>query len=149
MTELALIAAIQGALGPLPARVLTGSGDDAAVVRADAVAVTSIDTVVEGVHFELATHSPADVGHKALATALSDVTDGVATAAGHLARASDVTLALSLESLPLAAGVEDAEFAASAGDDYELLFTAPPAARAAVERAAAATGTRVTWLGDV
>src|SRR3954447_12394859 len=73
MTELGLIAAIQAALGPLPARVLTGSGDDAAVVRADAVAVTSIDTVVDGVHFDLATHSPADVGHKALATALSDL----------------------------------------------------------------------------
>src|SRR4051812_39419986 len=71
--ELDLIAAIQPALGPLPARVLTGPGDDAAVVRADAVAVTSIDTVVDGVHFELATHSPADVGHKALATALSDI----------------------------------------------------------------------------
>src|SRR5690242_2357415 len=73
MGELELIAAIQSALGPLPARVLTGPGDDAAVVRADAVAVTSIDTVVDGVHFELATHSPADVGHKALATALSDI----------------------------------------------------------------------------
>src|SRR5690242_21726560 len=73
MGELELIAAIQSALGPLPARVLTGPGDDAAVVRADAVAVTSIDTVVDGVHFELVTHSPADVGHKALATALSDL----------------------------------------------------------------------------
>src|SRR3954466_13056659 len=71
--ELELIRAIQAALGAAPARVLTGSGDDAAVVRADAVAVTSIDTVVDGVHFELATHSPADVGHKALATALSDI----------------------------------------------------------------------------
>src|SRR3954465_10956362 len=71
--ELELIAAIQAALGPPPPRVLTGPGDDAAVVRADAVAVPSIDTVVDGVHFELATHSPADVGHKALATALSDI----------------------------------------------------------------------------
>src|SRR4051812_23929546 len=73
MVELELIRAIQAALGPPPPRVLTGPGDDAAVVRADAVAVTSIDTVVDGVHFELATHSPADVGHKALATALSDI----------------------------------------------------------------------------
>jgi len=42
-------------------------------VRADGVSVTSIDTIVDGVHFRLDTHSPADVGHKALATALSDI----------------------------------------------------------------------------
>ena len=73
-TELDLIAAIRAALGPLPPRVLVGPGDDASVVRADGAAVvTSIDTVVDGVHFSLATHSAADVGHKALATALSDL----------------------------------------------------------------------------
>jgi thiamine-monophosphate kinase len=49
------------------------TGDDAAVVRAAALAVTSIDTVVEGTHFRLSTHSPADVGWKALAGALSDL----------------------------------------------------------------------------
>ena len=49
------------------------TGDDAAVVRARALAVTSIDTVVDGVHFSLATHAPGDVGWKALATALSDL----------------------------------------------------------------------------
>jgi thiamine-monophosphate kinase len=48
-------------------------GDDAAVIRARALAVTSIDTVVDGVHFSLATHAPSDVGWKALATALSDL----------------------------------------------------------------------------
>ena len=73
MSELDLIRAIEATLRALPPRVLTGPGDDAAVVRADGVAVTSIDTVVDGVHFELATHSPADIGHKALATALSDL----------------------------------------------------------------------------
>jgi thiamine-monophosphate kinase len=68
-----LIAAIQAALGPAGERVVRPTGDDAAVVRTRPFAVTSIDTVAEGVHFKLATHSFADAGHKALATALSDL----------------------------------------------------------------------------
>jgi thiamine-monophosphate kinase len=71
--ELALIEAIRQTLGPPGARVVRASGDDAAVVRARPFAVTSIDTVAEGVHFDRATCSPADVGHRALATALSDL----------------------------------------------------------------------------
>jgi thiamine-monophosphate kinase len=71
--ELELIAAIEQALGHRDERLVRWMGDDAAVVRARAYAVTTIDTVAEGVHFELATHSPADVGWKALATSLSDV----------------------------------------------------------------------------
>ena len=73
MAELELIAAIQQALAPPGERVVRWVGDDAAVVRSRPFAVTSIDTVAEGVHFELASHSPADVGHKALAAALSDL----------------------------------------------------------------------------
>ncbi|MEX1141815.1 MAG: thiamine-phosphate kinase [Thermoleophilaceae bacterium] len=73
MGELELIAAIQRALGTPGGRVVRGTGDDAAVVRSRPFAVTSIDTVADGVHFDLATCSPADVGHKALATALSDL----------------------------------------------------------------------------
>lgn len=73
MKETELIAAIEGALARPGARVLRWVGDDAAVVRARPIAVTSIDTVAEGVHFTLDTHSPADVGHKALAVALSDL----------------------------------------------------------------------------
>jgi tetratricopeptide (TPR) repeat protein len=46
-----------------------------------------------------------------------------------------------------AAAIRDAqELAAAAGDDYELLFTAPADARAEIERAA---GLPVTWLGEV
>jgi thiamine-monophosphate kinase len=71
--ELELIRAIQAAIQDRGGRTVRWTGDDAAVVRARALAVTSIDTVVDGVHFSLATHSPADVGWKALATALSDV----------------------------------------------------------------------------
>ena len=67
----------------------------------------------------------------------------------HIARASGVTLDLRLADLPLAPGVESAEGAATDGDDYELLFTTPPERRAAAEQAAATSGTRVSWLGDV
>jgi thiamine-monophosphate kinase len=71
--ELRLIAAIQRAVDSRGERVVRFTGDDAAVVRARPFAVTSIDTVVEEVHFELSTHSPEDVGWKALGSALSDL----------------------------------------------------------------------------
>ena len=74
MAELELIAAIERMLRTRGDALLRGPGDDAAVVRASGgVAVTSIDAMVEGVHFKLSTHSPGDVGHRALAAALSDL----------------------------------------------------------------------------
>ncbi len=73
MAELALIAALERSLGVRGDRVVRALGDDAAVVGARAVAVTSLDTAVEGVHFRLDTHTPGDIGHKALAAALSDL----------------------------------------------------------------------------
>ncbi len=50
-------------------------GDDAAVVRARAVCVTSVDAMVDGVHFRLGGNwmTPAQVGWRALAAALSDL----------------------------------------------------------------------------
>jgi thiamine-monophosphate kinase len=71
--EHALIEAIAGALAPRGERIRRWIGDDAAVIRAGAFAVVSVDTMVEGVHFRLAWSSPAEVGHKALASALSDL----------------------------------------------------------------------------
>jgi thiamine-monophosphate kinase len=79
--ELDLVSSIERTLSSRGERLARWVGDDAAVVRADGVAVTSIDTVAEGVHFRLDTHTPADVGHKALAAALSDLA-GMGTAAG-------------------------------------------------------------------
>ncbi|MEA2220665.1 MAG: thiamine-monophosphate kinase [Solirubrobacteraceae bacterium] len=74
MDEFALIAAMRERFGPPPERVIVGSGDDAAVVRARALSVTSIDAMVDGVHFRLGdTASAADAGHRALAGALSDL----------------------------------------------------------------------------
>jgi thiamine-monophosphate kinase len=71
--ELELIAAIETALADRSGRLVRWTGDDAAVTRARPYAVTSIDTLVDGVHFDRGTHSLRDIGWKALATALSDL----------------------------------------------------------------------------
>ena len=297
MRERELVAAIERAAEGPDARVVRWIGDDAAVVRSRPLAVTSIDTVVDGVHFELSTHSPGDVGHKALAVALSDlaamgadpgeayvslalpegfgvdavldlvraldelarregvtlaggdlvratvlvvtasvtgwaeeerevvgrdgagagdlvgvtgelggaaaglallrghagevserdelvrrhlrpeprlaagralaaagasamidVSDGIASDARHLGERSGVELRVRLDDLPLAPGVaavadaaghDPRELAATGGDDYELLLTAPSARRAQLEQAAVEGGTRLTWIGEV
>jgi thiamine-monophosphate kinase len=73
--ELSLIAAFEQLLRPRSDRIVRWVGDDAAVVRARPFAVTSIDAMVDGVHFRL-DHpgvSTADAGHRALAAALSDL----------------------------------------------------------------------------
>src|SRR5919202_2371759 len=71
--EFDLIQKIRASLGRRGDRVLRAIGDDAAVVTADGVVVTSIDAFVEGVHFRLATTSLTDLGHKCLAASLSDL----------------------------------------------------------------------------
>jgi thiamine-monophosphate kinase len=71
--ELELIAAIETALADRSGRLVRWTGDDAAVTRARPFAVTSIDTLVDGVHFRRETHGAREIGWKALATALSDI----------------------------------------------------------------------------
>jgi thiamine-monophosphate kinase len=71
--ELELIEAIEATLAPGGPRIVRWLGDDAAVVRARGYAVTSLDTIVEGVHFQRAQIGPAEIGHRALAAALSDL----------------------------------------------------------------------------
>jgi thiamine-monophosphate kinase len=75
MGERALIAAFQELLTNRSPRVVRWSGDDCAVVRARPFQAVSTDAMVDGVHF-LLDHpdvTPADVGHRAMAGALSDL----------------------------------------------------------------------------
>jgi thiamine-monophosphate kinase len=74
MRELELLEEVLAELGSPGGRVVRGPGDDAAVVRAGgALAVTSVDAMVEGVHFRLAQIGPRDAGRRAMAAALSDL----------------------------------------------------------------------------
>jgi thiamine-monophosphate kinase len=71
--ERELIDAIEALLEADSPRVIRGAGDDAAIVRSRAYAVTSVDAMVDGVHFRSEQLEPEDIGHRALAGALSDI----------------------------------------------------------------------------
>jgi thiamine-monophosphate kinase len=64
----------------------SGIGDDAAVLtmpRGDAV-VVSVDSAIEGVHFRAEWLSPAEIGYRAVAAALSDLAAMAASPRGVL-----------------------------------------------------------------
>ena len=73
MRELELIAALERVLAAHDPRVVRWIGDDAAVIRARGYAVTSLDTMVDGVHFRRSQLTSEEIGHRALAGALSDL----------------------------------------------------------------------------
>ena len=100
---------------------------------------------------------------RGIATSAADLSDGLAGDLGHILKASAVGASLTAEETttivaagahPSGAGAPfDAEtllrVALTGGDDYELVFTAPPEARAAVRAAAQASATPVTRIGRI
>lgn len=73
--ELSLIQSIAAALQMRGERIVRGIGDDASIVKTLKLCVTSVDMVVEGVHFRLDDPglSFQDIGWRALAGGLSDI----------------------------------------------------------------------------
>lgn len=96
---------------------------------------------------------------RGIATAAADVSDGLLGDLGHILTASGVGAELYPETLLQSAAVSDAvrqqppelawTCALAGGDDYELVFTAPPSVRPAVRAVAQSTHTAVTRMGHI
>jgi thiamine-monophosphate kinase len=71
--EFDLIAALRARLPEPGPRVLLGVGDDAAITAPEGVTATSVDAIVEGVHFRRESTPLDAIGRRALAAALSDL----------------------------------------------------------------------------
>ncbi len=93
---------------------------------------------------------------RGLATSAIDISDGLLGDLGHVLHASGVGATVDADAVAnlLAAGTAVGSdlrraYTLAGGDDYELAFTAPPAAREVVRAAAAQADTRVTRVGQI
>lgn len=90
---------------------------------------------------------------RGLASAAIDVSDGLLIDAGRLAAASGLEARIDSEAVPVSPAARatgtDVSALMAMGDDYELLFTAPPGRRAEVAAAAARARTPVRRIGDM
>jgi thiamine-monophosphate kinase len=90
---------------------------------------------------------------RGIASAAIDISDGLVADLGHVLEVSAVGAELHAEALPLSAAARDLpgarEAALSGGDDYELLFTAPPERRARIVALARQGDLPLTRIGAI
>jgi thiamine-monophosphate kinase len=95
------------------------------------------------------------LAEQGIAHAAIDISDGLIGDLGHILTASQVGATLDVDALPAGDVLTTREpglrraFSAAGGDDYELCFTAPATARAAILAAAASVATAVTRVGVI
>ncbi len=91
-------------------------------------------------------------------TAMIDISDGLLADLGHILELSRVGARLHLKQLPLSDEYRDKQplfsedifaFPLSGGEDYELLFTAPPAKVPLLRSIAEKTGTMIRNIGEI
>jgi thiamine-monophosphate kinase len=90
---------------------------------------------------------------RGVATAAIDISDGMVADLGHILGASALGAELRADQLPLSAAARDLpgsrEAALAGGDDYELLFTAPPKRRGEIEALARRLELPLTRIGEI
>jgi thiamine-monophosphate kinase len=96
---------------------------------------------------------------RGVATSAQDISDGLLGDLGHILKASRCGAEVAIDTVAVCALFHWAtlgfsinygrEITASGGDDYELVFTAPAAARERVTQAAVASATPVTRIGSI
>jgi thiamine-monophosphate kinase len=88
---------------------------------------------------------------RGIATACQDVSDGLIQDLGHIAAQSGVALTVEAAAVPLSAAARDAPDARTSaltgGDDYELVFTAPPERRLQIQALARTLDLPLTRIG--
>jgi thiamine-monophosphate kinase len=92
-----------------------------------------------------------------IAHAMCDVSDGLIADLGHICKASGCGATVSLAAVPLSPAALTVlaeqwvrlESLVTGGDDYELLFAAPPEASAAIERLAGELAVPITAIGTI
>lgn len=92
---------------------------------------------------------------RGLASSAVDVSDGMLGDLGHVLQRSGVGATVQVDSLPRSAWLQtlpvalQRQFGLAGGDDYELVFTAPASARAAIQAAAVSCGVAATHIGQI
>ena len=147
---------------PRDAVFVTGSIGDAgaglAVLKGEGVGLSDFDRSALISRYQLP-EPRVSLGPQLLGIASSalDVSDGLLADLDHIAKVSEVRIAVDAAKIPVARatralwgqGQETVLRAATSGDDYEIAFTAPTSARKRIEDLSRSSGVAIAEIGRV
>ncbi|MCK4738811.1 MAG: thiamine-phosphate kinase [Deltaproteobacteria bacterium] len=93
------------------------------------------------------------LGERKIPSSMTDVSDGLIKDAGHIAIASNVWVNINSDNLPFSKEAKkhpkDKELLILGGEDYELLFTAPPEKDFEITKISKELNLQITAIGDI